>query len=193
MWYTHYNDADVTNNRVVSLYRKLLWIIKSVSGKSNLLTLRDNCITKSRSEYEEEFDENFHEIFKDKGGDPILYKNFTKTARKRYDPAVLLSYMAAAILDSKEPSWDYSEKSIQMLWRWLNNQCAQTAANWLLYYIEQESICIQELKDDDLDKRAWDMCNNTIEFINNSCHDDDDDDESFKEVRCPYCWQLFNC
>ncbi len=132
-----------------------------------MLELSNKYIT-SEDKHEVEFDQYFHEYWIEHGR-ISLSAQFTKTARKRYDPAVLLTYIAAAILNWDKPSWDYDEEdeTIKRLTEHLKWGETQHAQNVLLWYMDNEGIDRSYLDktQNETDKRAREMVDAVIHFL----------------------------
>lgn len=106
MWYTIYNRGKELTPGIDELYDELLDTIKVPWGHS-LLTIWKDSIGHAE-DWElipgvngPSFDKYFHEYGRTDKWLPMLSNSFTKTARKRYDIAVMLAYTYNAVI-----SWD---------------------------------------------------------------------------------------
>ena len=165
MWYTHYNDAPITDS-VNELYQELLKLIKTDQWDT-LYDLACRYLA-NEDKHEVEYDAYFHEYSSTPNNKPSLSDQFTKTARKRYDPAVLLSYMVTAINEWLESAWDWNGNSTEKLIEHLKKWETQHAQNALLWYMDNEDIerdFLDKTKDE-TDKRAREMVDTAIFYIN---------------------------
>lgn len=164
MWYTIYNEAPISDE-IDELYRMLLNHIKTDNWWS-LYMLRLTYDQDSPAHMLEELNGYTHEICENSKRQPVLSTNFTKTARKRYDIAVMLSYIAAAIIENTGISWDRYDESIEDLVKYLQEWDVDKAKKGLLHYIKKESIDMYDFqKKADMDRRAREMCALTIHSI----------------------------
>ena len=157
MWYTHY-CSNLKTDLVDELYEKLLDEIKTDEWETLL-----NLIKKHEKDWknQKEVDEYFHDYaYNTEKWHMTLVEDFTKTARKRYDVAVLLAYLALHIIEWDELSWDWEDENVRPLEKHLALWNVNSAAFYLQEYIENESIDI-ELSDEEAEK----LVKLTIDFI----------------------------
>ena len=168
MWYTHYGPKikeqtdDHCSESTVDLYNKLLDVIPSYDENYNLSELRQRHMESEdvSEELENHFDSMFHEYACGNDNSPSLSASFTKTERKRYDPAVLLAYIHEAMITKTDPQWDYDNKTVLDLINALLNKDEESAITALKNYIHEEDI---DLKPHDANKLIR-VFNNTVDL-----------------------------
>lgn len=164
MWYTHYNDAPITDE-VNELYQDLLDIIEVDNNISLLDVWKISRTPSAEWTYVNDtankvMNEYFHEISRDEKWMPVLADEFTKTARKKYDVAVLLWYLAADITQWVDPAWDWEDSSIKWLMIHLQNLDKSEATDALIIYIQDEYIDIEHDAD-----FLYDLIDKTVDFL----------------------------
>ncbi len=139
MWYTHYNDKEITEE-TNELYRELLAVIPTDEGPSLLTLFKAH--EADEEKHEVQFEKYFHEYWWTEEGLPRLSSSFTKTARKRYDIAVILSYAYNSLVNWWEMDWDYRSNNNEDIVQWIQEQNVELLTMWLIYYIKEEEIDI---------------------------------------------------
>ena len=141
MWYTQYNSWEITQE-TKELYTELLkvifvkdwpslyhlWMASLVGGEPNI----DHPL----------FNNYFHEVARREEWLPCLSDSFTKTARKRYDIAVLLAYIHNAKQLNKPQNWDYSFRSCSDIKQGILEKNVELLTLWIIEYITSEEIDI---------------------------------------------------
>ena len=155
MWYTHYHSIKSEQYEAINeLYR---WVLSRLTIKDGRNLLE---IFNADKELEWEADGYFHECSQDEDWNIEIsvsdWFDFTKTARKMYDVAIVLAYAFDDWLCwNHNSSWDYNNVSGSYIreiadWFWISQIHIKTNLRW---YIQEE-----------LDENMY-----TIEMIDNVC------------------------
>lgn len=187
MWFTHYHtfQSEGKEDIVNGLYQWVLKLLRAEDGITSLFW-----VFMADKEVQWEAYKYFHEYSQNDAGEIVIWTDkdlcFTKTARKKYDIAVVLAYVFDDWLSwVNNPSRDYdnvSEGYIREINDWFSISRIHIKANlWRYIQAKLDETMYTTYEIDEVCKFAFDYAQECVEMKKDTEDGEDEDEDDIDQ------------